>query len=559
MIMLPPEILAEHVRRAIVGAQDAGDLAQFEVPVVTVHPPRRAEFGDLSTPVCLQMARPARRPPLEIAGIVANHLVEHEMIGDAQVTPPGFINFTFSPAWLTQQVEEISAAGTAYGRADLGKGKRIQVEYGSANPVGPLHVGFGRNVVLGDGIANVLSATGYDVQREYYVNDALTQVETFGASLYARYAQLLGDDVEFPKDGYQGQYIVEWAQEIIDAHGDRYLYLPRADAEAQLRDIGLQKALKSIRADCDRLQIHYDSWFSEKSLYEGETYDRISAILRDGDFLYEKDGAIWFKAEELGGDKDEVFVRSSGLPGYFASDIAYHYDKFMLRGFEWVIDVWGADHQGHVPRMHAMMRALDLDPDALSLLIYQMVTIIQGGENVVLSKRRGTLVFLSEILDDVGADATRFFLLQRSADSQMDFDVDLAKKQSDENPVYYVQYAHARIASVLRTAQERGWTDWSDGNVELLTHPKELGLIRKMIQLPEVVIRAATELAPHHLCYYAQDLAGAFHSFYQDCRVVSSDPDDVETTKARLKLVGAAKQVLANTLRTIGVDTPERM
>jgi arginyl-tRNA synthetase len=281
--------------------------------------------------------------------------------------------------------------------------------------------------------------------------------------------------------------------------------------------------------------------------------------LHQAGYLYRAEGAVWFRATEFGCDKDEVVVRSNGLPGYFASDIAYHYDKFVLRAFDWVIDVWGADHQGHVPRMFAMLKALDLDPDALRLIIYQMVTVIQGGENVILSKRAGTLVFLSEILDDVGPDATRFFLLQRSADSQMDFDVDLAKKQSDENPVYYVQYAHARIASVLRTAQERGWTDWSDGDVSLLTHPLELDLIRKMLQLPEIVERAAQELAPHHLCYYAQELASAFHSFYRECRVVSSEPADKAITKARLKLVCAAQHVLANTLHIIGVEAPDSM
>jgi arginyl-tRNA synthetase len=295
------------------------------------------------------------------------------------------------------------------------------------------------------------------------------------------------------------------------------------------------------------------------SLYKGSTYERVMDLLGEGHFLYEAEGAVWFRATALGGDKDEVVVRSNGLPGYFASDMAYHYDKFVLRGFERVIDVWGSDHQGHVPRMYAMMRALDLDPTALTLLIYQMVTVIQGGESVILSKRQGTLVLLKEILDDVGPDATRFFLLQRSADSQMDFDIDLAKKQSDENPVYYVQYAHARVASVLRTAEERGWTDWSDGDVSLLVHPAELALIRTMIQLPEVVTRAAAELSPHHLCYYAQELASALHTFYQECRVVSSDPADVEITKARLKLVSAVQHVLANTLRIIGVNAPERM
>lgn len=557
--MLTAQVLESLVHKAIVKAQKAGALPRFEVPEVTVQPPRQADFGDLSTSVCMQMARLARMAPVKIAEIVSRYMKPTERIGEVTVVHPGFLNFTYSSQWLVEQVEAVNAAGEAWGRVDIGQGQRMQVEYGSANPVGPLHVGFGRNVILGDGIANVLAEAGYDVQREYYLNDAGTQVQMLGQSLYARYLELLGKEATFPEDGYRGQYIIEWAQQIADAEGDRFLHTSAEEAQAYMRQWGLDKSVQSIRADCERLKIHYDRWFSEKSLYDDGTYGHVLGLLRQGDHLYEADGAVWFRATALGGDKDEVVIRSSGLPGYFASDIAYHYDKFVRRGYERVIDVWGADHQGHVPRMFAMMRALDLDPQALTLLLYQMVTIIQGGENVILSKRLGTLVFLSEILDDVGPDATRFFLLQRSADSQMDFDIDLAKTQSDENPVYYVQYAHARIASVLRTAAERGWTDWSDGDVGLLTHPRELDLIRRMIQLPEVVARAAIDLAPHHLCYYAQSLAKAFHPFYRDCRIVSSEPEDVEITKARLKLVCAAKHVLANALRTIGVSAPERM
>lgn len=557
--MLIPEVIADLTWRAVQKAQEAGRLPTFEIPQVTVQPPRRAEFGDLSTSVCLQMKQLAGMNPLQIAQIAAAHMPTHEMVGRVDVAPPGFLNFTFAPAWLVGQVEAINAAGETWGRLDMGRGHRIQVEYGSANPVGPLHVGFGRNVILGDGVANVLTAAGYDVQREYYINDAGTQVHMLGESLYARYLELLGREASFPEEGYRGAYVVDWARQIVDQEGDRFLNVSPREAQVFMSQWGLNKSLESIRVDCARLQIHYDHWFSEKSLYDSDTYETVIDVLRQKGYLYEADGATWFRATALGGDKDEVVVRSNGLPGYFASDIAYHYNKFVRRGFERVIDVWGADHQGHVPRMFAMMRALGLDPDALELLLYQMVTIIQGGESVILSKRLGTLVFLSEILDDVGPDATRFFLLQRSADSQMDFDIDLAKSQSDENPVYYVQYAHARIVSVLRTARERGWSDWSDGDVSLLIHPKELDLIRKMIQLPEIVSRAAAERAPHHLCYYAQELASAFHSFYRDCRVVSSEPDDTAITKARLKLVGAARWVLANTLHIIGVGAPERM
>jgi arginyl-tRNA synthetase len=559
-----PEAIAELVRHAIQSAQEKGALPAFDLPEVTVQPPRRAEFGDLSTSVCMQMARPARMAPLRIAEIVADHIARNDAIGEVGVAPPGFLNFTLSPAWLAQQVETIIAAGETWGQTQGGKGKRVQVEHGSANPTGPLHVGFARNVVLGDAIANILTAAGYSVHREYYINDRGMQTELLGKSLYARYLQALGRDASVPKEGYRGEYIADWAQEVLAAEGKRYLSMPVAEAEALLRDVGIEKALAMIRADLSRLGIRYDNWFSETSLYDTGLFDQIMQMLRERGHLTEREGAVWFTSPDL--DADAVIVRSARVmpdpdkrPTYLASDLAYAWNKLVERGFERAIYVWGADHHGDVPRVNAGVKVLGLDPERLELILYQMVSVKRGGVGVRMSKRSGEFVTLRELLDDVGPDATRFFLLLRSADSQMDFDVDLAKKQSDENPVYYVQYAHARIASVLRIAQERGWTDWTDGDVGLLVHPRELDLIRKMIQLPESVHRAAQELAPHYLCYYAQELASAFHSFYRECRIVSSEPADVAITKARLKLASAAQHVLANALRTIGVDTPERM
>ncbi|MDH4138854.1 MAG: arginine--tRNA ligase, partial [Anaerolineae bacterium] len=469
-----------------------------------------------------------------------------------------FINFTLADAWLAQQVEAILDAGETYGNLDLGQGKKVQVEYVSANPTGPLTVGSARNAVLGDSLANVLTAAGYDVQREYYVNDAGTQMRLFNETLYVRYAQALGQDEPVPEKGYQGNYVVELGQQLAQEHGDKFLQMDREGATEALGEIGLREMLEGIRSDLKLMDVHHDNWFSERSLYDDGYFARIMTILRQGDHLAEQEGAVWFKAEELGGGKDEVVVRSTGEPGYFASDIAYHYNKFVERGFDWVIDVWGADHQGHVPRMKAMMHALGLDPERLTLIIYQLVTLRRGGEIVRLSKRTGDIITLREVLEEVGPDAVRFFLLARAADSQMDFDLDLAKEESAENPVYYVQYSHARIASILRYAQEQG-TTWEGGDVSLLIHPMELALIRQMLLLPEIVEQAALNLAPHHLIYYAQDLASAFHSFYRDCRVVSSDPADVELTKARLKLVKAAKIAIARALGLMGVNAPERM
>ncbi|MGC9336052.1 MAG: arginine--tRNA ligase, partial [Anaerolineae bacterium] len=523
----------------------------------------------------LKEAEKPKLSPLDVAARIVHRMEGAPFIGKVEVAPPGFINIILDEAWLAQQVEEILDAGNAFGNVELGKGMRVQVEFGSANPTGPMHVGFGRNLVLGDSLATLLQAAGYDVQREYYVNDAGTQITKFAESLYVRYCELLGREPqpesglragEIPEGGYRGDYIVDWARALVEAQGGRFLEMPYEEALAAVQEKGLEISMANIRRDCERMNIHYDHWFSEHSLYDpeaapdlgGSVFDRVMSILREGDHLYMKEGAVWFNATALGGDKDEVVIKSNGEPGYFISDIAYHYNKFRQRGFEWVIDVWGADHQGHAPRMKAMMKALRLDPDRLTLYIYQMVTLVEGGEQVRLSKRAGTQVDMREVLDDIGPDALRFFLLARAADSQMDLDLDLARQQSDENPVYYVQYGHARIASILRYAEEQGHTD-RDADVSLLTHPSELTLIRKMLELPEVVAMAAGRLEPHHLSHYAQDLAATFHAFYRDCRVVSSEPADAELTKARLRLAAAAKSVLARTLGLMGVGAPDRM
>ena len=554
--------LAELIEKAIKKAQRKKELPKYDSPPVLVERPKQAEHGDYSTSVAMQSARHARMAPMVIAQAIVKRLPESEFVGEVDIAHPGFINLTLAPEWLAQQVEVIRTSGERWGDVDIGQGKRVQVEYGSANPTGPLHVGFGRNVVIGDTLANILAAAGYQVQREYYVNDAGTQIQLFGQSLYARYAQALGQEAEMPEDGYQGQYISDWAQDIVAAHGDEYLQMDYEEAVQALADLGVnEKVLGSVRADCAQLSIFYDNWFSERSLFSGGTFDHVMTLLRQRDHLELREGAVWFNMQDLGGDKDEVLIRSTGQPGYFASDIAYHYNKFITREFDWVIDVWGADHQGHVPRMKAMMCSLGLDPERLTLILYQLVTLKEDGEDIRLSKRAGTMVRLNEVLDDVGADAVRFFLLTSTIDSQMDFDLTLSRQQSQDNPVYYVQYAHARIASILRHAAEQGWTTqrYAEGDVTLLTHPSELALIRKMLELPEVVEMSALRLAPHHLPHYAQDLASTFHSFYRDCRVVSSEPADSELTRARLKLVEACQITLARVLALIGVSAPDAM
>ena len=556
MTMLLNEDLARRLKAAIEAAQSAGALPAFEVPPVPVDRPKQAAHGDYATPVAMQLARLARQAPLRIAETVVRYLEVPDYVGKVEVVAPGYINLTLATDWLAKQVDAIRAVGDEFAHLDLGAGRRVQVEYVSANPTGPLHTGSARNAVLGDSLANVLAAAGYDVQREYYVNDAGSRMRAFYESLYARYAQALGADEPVPEDGYLGHYLIEWGRRIAAEEGDRYLLQPREQAVAEIGRRGLDIVLESIRNDLASMGVSYHRWFSEQSLYDNGLFEKALAILRANGYVEEREGAVWFKATALGGDKDEVIVRSNGQPGYFASDIAYHYDKFVVRGFERVIDVWGADHQGHVPRMKAMLRALGLDPERLQFVIYQLVTLRRGGEIVRLSKRTGDMVTLREVLDEIGPDALRFFLLSRSADSQMDLDLELAVRQSEENPVFYVQYAHARIASILRKA---GDLPIEEGNVALLTSEPEQTLVRYLLRLPEVLQQAASELAPHHLTYYAQELAAVFHGFYRDCRVVSSDPADREITLARLKLVDAARIVLARTLHLMGMTAPEAM
>jgi arginyl-tRNA synthetase len=551
-----PEHIADLVERGLRKAQKKGALPTFEVPSVPVERPQRADHGDYATSLPLKLAKMARMAPMKIAEAAVAHMPQSEIIEKVDVAHPGFINFTLAEPWLQEQVESIFREGERYGNLSLGQGKRVQVEFVSANPTGPLTVGSARNAALGDSLANVLSAAGYEVSREYYVNDAGSQIRLLGETLYARYAQALGRYEPVPEAGYQGAYMTAMGQEAAKEHSDHFLAMDREEAVTALTDMAVERILAGIREDLELAGIHHEVWFSESCLYSNGSFDQVMSLLRQGNHLVERDGAVWFTTGNGDEERDAVVIRSSGEPGYFASDIAYHYNKFVVRGFDEVIDIWGADHQGHVPRVMDVMRALGLDPDLLTVILYQLVTLKRGGELVRVSKRTGDFVTMREVLEEVGKDALRFFLLSRSADAQIDFDLEMARKESDENPVYYIQYAHARIASILGYAGE---TDFSRGEVSLLCHPAELTLIRRMVQLPEFVAVAARDRAPHHLTYHALDLAGDFHSFYKQCRVVSSEPADQELNLARLKLVAATKIVLARTLHLMGMTAPERM
>ena len=536
-------------------AQKEGALGPAALPEVLVEHPQNSEHGDFASGLALKLARTMRMPPMAIAQEISTRIALPPQVDRAWVAPPGFINFVLRSDWLGTEVESILAAGKSYGDVKLGTGTQVQLEFVSVNPTGPLHVGHGRGAVLGSTLANVLSATGYTVEREYYINDLGVQITNFGRSLYARYQQCLGKDAAMPANGYYGNYMIDLAKEVVEEHGDRFLSLSEAEASSQLGEIGTAKMLQGIRQDLENLNVIFDSWFSEKSLYKGGQYDRAMELLRGGGYVTTRENATWFESSSLGEDKDNVLVKSDGSPTYFASDVAYHYNKFLERRFDRVIDIWGADHQGHVQRMKAVLKALGLDPEKLEIIICQLVTLRRGNDVVRVSKRSGDIITLQEVIDEVGSDACRFFFLSRSADSQMDFDLELAKKQSADNPVYYIQYAYARIASILRLAKERG-IDYSQGTVSLLTTESELALIRRLILLPEIVERVAITLEPHHLPYYAQDLATVFHSFYKQCRVVS---DDDALTRARLKLVQATQITLAKILHLMGMTAPEKM
>ncbi len=481
-----------------------------------------------------------------------------------EAAPPGFINFRLKDSWLQSQVEAVRQAGDSYGKVNSAANRRVMVEFVSVNPTGPVHVGHTRGAVLGSALANVLEAAGCEVTREYYVNDAGSQMEAFYRSVLARYRQSFGQDAPMPPNGYMGDYIADLAQEIADAEGERFLTQPENQAIREIGDLGREKMVGQIREDLSKIGVEFDNWFSERTLFTPATgsgqseYDDALGQLREKGYLSQREDALWFNSTMLGDEKDNVVVRSSGEPTYFASDIAYHHNKFVGRNFDSVVNIWGADHQGHVPRMKAAVEGLGINPDRLTILIAQMVTLKRGDEVVRASKRTGEFVTLRELADEVGDDACRFFFLSRTPSTQMEFDLELAKKESSENPVYYIQYAHARNAGILSLARERN-IDWSRGDVALLNDPSELLLVRAMIRLPELVQLMSETLEPHHLAHFTMELATAFHGFYENCRVISANPEDSEVTLARLKLVESAQIVFRRCLELMGMNAPERM
>ncbi len=550
------EILASAVLQATVAAMDEGILPKAELPAVLLETPPEKSFGDYATNFAMQAARALKANPRKIAEAVVARL-EMPWLDRAQIAGPGFINFYLKPDWLYTLLQEILDQGEAYGNTTAGQRQKVQVEFVSANPTGPLHVGHGRGAAFGSALANLMQAAGYDVQKEFYINDAGNQIDNLAASVEARYLELMGQTVAFPEDGYHGKDIVETAQRIIDNAGSRYLMMSPADRREVFKQIALDEKLLALREDLESFGVTFDEWFSERSLFEDDAVAAACRQLREKGHAYDKDGAFWLRSTDFGDDKDRVIIRDNGIPTYFASDIAYHDNKFR-RGFETVINIWGADHHGYIPRMKAAVAALGYDPARLEVLILQMVSLYQGGELVKMSKRTGQGVTLTELIEEVGRDAARYFFIMRSLDSQLDFDLDLAKSHSNDNPVYYVQYAHARIASIFRQMAEAGIAFDSGAKAELyrLSTPFEQDLIRKLGDYPEEVSAAARDRAPHRIARFAHELAGLFHSFYNGCRVLGVEP---ELTMARLALVSATQKVLKHALSILGVDAPEKM
>ncbi len=554
------DYIIKALNEALSKAKAAGDLPADVAPSVELQVPRDSRHGDIATSVALGLASDLGKSGRQIADTLLAHLeLPADVVAKAEVAGPGFINFTFAPQYLRRVVREIAERPEEYGRTNLGAGKSILLEFVSANPTGPVAVVQGRAAPLGDALAKLFERTGWTVFREYYVNDATnsTQVQRFAETLEARYLQQLGRDATVPEDGYQGDYVVEMAEELIEAEGDRYLSMPHEERLSALYDYSLKKIVDAQQRDMRAFGVEFDNWFFESSLYASEEVEATIEALKEKGYTYEKDDALWLKATELGDEQDQVLVRNDGRPTYLAGDVAYHRNKFE-RGFDRLIDIWGPDHHGHVRRTKAGVQALGYDPSRFEILLHQIVRLFRGSEMVRMSKRAGDIVALSSLLEDVGTDAARFFFLMQSMESHLDFDLELAKKQANENPVYYVQYAHARISSILREAEERGIAVPSVASVQLdrLEHPDEFSLVRTLAEFPDEVAEAADRYEPHRMTRYARELAATFHVFYTNCRVLG---DDAELTGARLTLVRAAQAVLRNTLDIIGVSAPEKM
>ena len=550
--------LKELLTQAIEKTAKGGELNSTELPPLLLEPPKQREFGDLTTNVAMLWAQKAKKSPRVIAEMIVKNIEDpYGILARKEIAGPGFLNFAFSSQFYYQQLSEL--AGGKETKLDIGRGRKVQVEFASVNPTGPLHVGHGRVAVIGDVLARLHEAVGFEVQREYYVNDAGKQMESLGLSIYARYRELLGEEINFPEDGYPGEYVREIAAQVKQRDGDKFLKEPKETAVNYFIQYGGNALLETIRKQLVEFGIQFDSFFSEKALRGRNEVSRTMELLRSRGLIYSQDGAEWFKSTQFGDDKDRTVVKSDGELTYFASDVAYHRNKFD-RKFNKLINVWGADHHGYVPRLKAAMQGLDYDPNILQVVLVQMVQLTRGGEPVRMGKRTGEFVSLEEVLEEVGRNAARFFFLMRKSDSHLDFDLDLAKRQSSDNPVFYVQYAHARIASIFGQARKNGM-EWNSLDprrisVQRLDLPEEMELIRRIIQFNDVLEDSVRELEPHRMVFYLLELAGEFHRYYNRYRVIS---DDRGLSEARLLLVQNVQKTIRRGLEILGVEAPMKM
>jgi arginyl-tRNA synthetase len=570
-------VVQEMVATALLGALDEarkkGQLKTEAWPALTLDAPKRPEWGDLASTVAMSLASSEQRAPHDIAQIIVENLPRREQLFErVEIVRPGFLNLTVKPALWQEVLKEIESQGAAYGKTDLGRGRRVLVEYVSANPTGPLHVGHGRGAAVGQAVARLLDAVGYEVAGEYYINDAGRQMKLLGASVYARYRELSEQPVEFPEDGYHGVYITAVAERIKQQLGDTVKDLAPAELEEQCRMFAYREMLAEIREDLNSFGIEFQSWFSEASLLESKAVEQVLDELKSRGLLFEQEGAWWFRSTAFGDEKDRVVKKQDGEYTYLASDIAYHRDK-LRRGYDLLIDVWGADHHGYIPRMQAVVQAYGHPKERLHVVLVQLVKLLRAGVEVKMSKRTGSFVTMREVIDEVGADAAKFFFLMRDSRTHLDFDLDLAKQRSADNPVYYVQYAHARISSLWRVAGARGidCPPAADADLSVLTDPDELGLIRKLSAYPDILQTSASAFEPHRMTYYLQQLAALLHTFYNKHRILppagiqeAGEAEPVEEltpkkTAARLVLMRGVQQVIRNGLSVLGISAPEQM
>ncbi len=572
------------LQAALHQARSKGLLKADPFPALTLDPPKRPEWGDLATTVAMGLASAERRPPHEIAELIVRNMPDKETVFErVEVARPGYVNMTVRRELWLKVLREVEAQGAAYGRSEAATGRRVLVEYVSANPTGPLHVGHGRNAAVGQAVARLLSAVGAEAVNEYYVNDAGRQMQLLGDSVWAHYQRLHGRAVDFPEDGYQGEYLKQVATRLGEESGARLLEAPPGEAVRRCREFAYRELLDDIKSDLKAFRVDMDVWFSERSLISTGSVEQALADLRERKLVFEEDDALWFRSSQYGDEKDRVVRKRDGEYTYLASDIAYHRDK-LSRGYDLLVDVWGADHHGYIPRMHAVVQAFGHPKERLRVVLVQMVNLLRGGRKVEMSKRSGEFITLREVIGEVGADAAKFFFLMRRSDTPVDFDLDLAKQQSAENPVYYVQYAHARVSSLCRRAEERGITVpvIAGTDLTLLGQPDELALIKKVSAYPSVVQGSGAALEPHRITFYLQELAALLHTYYYKHRILPvADPDaarDQEFAKeaevpsarssevltpaltaARLILMRQIQQVIRNGLDLLGIGAPERM